>query len=101
MSTTDAELKLWVIGIAINTLADKFQREYDRPPELDELEQFVDLGAANRSVLVELLNEGNPFPTGPFCRMLDQNYPTFWPDLARNIGFESSPRSSRPDRVVT
>jgi len=101
MSTIDAELKLWVIGIAINTLADKFQREYGRPPELDELEQFVDLGAANRSVLVELLNERNAFPTGPFCQMVDQNYPTFWHDLARNIGFESVLRSSRPDRVVT
>lgn len=101
MSAMDAELKLWVIGSAISTLTDKFVRDYGRFPELGELEQFVDLGAANRGVLVALLNQRNAFPTGPFCRMLDQHYPTFWSDLARNIGFESVHRSSRPDRIVT
>lgn len=100
MNPLDSELKLQVIGIAISSLTDEFKQVHARFLNLGELEQFVDTMGAVPGALEVVLNARNVSPAGPFCRILDL-YPTFWPDLARNIGYESLPRNIRPDRDVT
>ena len=99
MNMLDEELKLWVISIAINTLTQEFVAIYRRFPEL-ELEQFANTFGANHGAIEALLNKRNAAATGSFCDILSR-YPTFWEDLARNLGYESIARDIRPTRDVT
>lgn len=99
MKILDEELKLQVISIAISTLTQRFEKIYGRFPEL-ELEQFANNFGANHGAVEALLDEHNRPQIGRFCDIL-KRYPTFWNDLARNLGYESVPRKIRPLRDVT
>lgn len=99
MNPLDKELKLQVIGIAIDTLTQRFVKIYGRFPEL-EVEQFANTFGANHGAVEALLDEHNKTQLGRFSDIL-QRYPTFGVDLARNLGYESIPANIRPPRDVT
>lgn len=99
MNILDVELKLQVISIAISTLTQRFEKIYGRFPEL-ELEQFANTFGANHGAVEALLDESNRTPIGRYSDIL-KRYPTFWHDLARNLGYESVPANVRPPRDVT